>query len=72
VLNDTSRAQYVQELHEAFKQSRAAEDARQVATSVVLHEVTDGLWGVNGSIWRLPEFSQAAGFVHLQHLVRAC
>lgn len=71
VLNDTSRAQYVQELHEAFKQSRVAEDARLVATSVMLHEVPDGSWGVNGSIWRLPQFAQAAGFAHLQHLVHA-
>ena len=68
VLNDTARAQYVQELHEAFKQSCAAENVRQVASSVVLHEVTDGFWGVNGSIWRLPQFVNAAGFAHLQHL----
>lgn len=68
VLNDAARAQYVQELHEAFKQSCTAEDARQVASSVVLHEVTDGSWGVNGSIWRLPHFAKAAGFAHLQHL----
>lgn len=72
VLNDASRAQYVQELHEAFKQSYAAEDARQVATSVVLHEVTDGSWGANGSIWSLPQFAKAAGFAHLQHLIQDC
>ena len=72
VLNDAARAQYVQELHEAFKQSSALEDARQVVSSVVLQEVTDGSWGVNGSIWRLPQFAKAAGFAHLQHLVHAC
>lgn len=69
VLNDAARAQYVQELHEAFKQSSAAEDARQVASSVVLQEVTDGSWGVNGAIWRLPQFAKAAGFAHLQQLL---
>lgn len=72
VLNDATRAQYVQELHKAFKQSCAAENVRQVASSVVLREVNDGCWGANGSIWRLPQFAKAAGFAHLQHLVRDC
>ena len=72
VLDDASRALYVQKLHEAFKQSLPLDDKRQVASSVVLHEVQDGTWGVNGVIWRLPQFAKAAGFVHLQHLVNDC
>ena len=69
VLDDVSRGNYVQALHEAFKQSLPLEDKRQVASSVCLHEVADGTWGANGIIWRLPQFAKAAGFVHLQHLV---
>lgn len=71
VLDDASRALYVQALHDAFRQSLPADDRRQLASSVVLHEVADGSWGANGAIWRLPQFAQAAGFAHLQHLVSA-
>lgn len=69
VLTDSTRALYVEELHEAFKKSIPFDDKRQVASSVVLHEVSDGTWGANGVIWRLPQFAKAAGFGHLQHLV---
>lgn len=72
VLDDASRTQYVKELHEAFKQSHPFDDERQVASSVVLHEVPDGTWGANGVIWKLPQFANAAGFAHLQHLVNDC
>lgn len=72
VLDDSSRTHYVQELHEAFGQSRPSDDKRQVVSSVVLHEVPDGTWGANGIIWRLPQFAKAAGFAHLQHLVSEC
>ena len=72
VLDDASRTNYVKDLHEAFKQSLPLDDKREVASSVVLHEVQDGTWGVNGVIWRLPQFVKAAGFVHLQHLVNDC
>lgn len=68
VLDDASRAAYVQAIHAAFEQSMSAEDRRQLATSVMLHEVADGTWGANGAIWRLPQFAKAAGFLHLQHL----
>lgn len=71
VLDDASRAAYVQALHDAFAQSRPAGDERPLATSVVLHEVADGTWGANGAVWRLPDFAKAAGFEHLQHLVGA-
>ncbi|PRC95248.1 tautomerase family protein [Solimicrobium silvestre] len=69
VLDDAARALYVARVHEAFKQSLPTSEQRQLATSVVLHDVTDGTWGGNGIIWRLPEFAQAAGFMHLQALI---
>ena len=68
VLDDAARALYVQMLHQAFQQSMPAQDNRKLASSVVLHEVTDGTWGVNGAIWRLPQFAEAAGFAHLREL----
>lgn len=71
VLNDAARAQYVHLMHDAFKQSLPADDKRQLATSVVLHDVADGAWGANGAIWKLPSFAKAAGFAHLQHLAAA-
>jgi phenylpyruvate tautomerase PptA (4-oxalocrotonate tautomerase family) len=33
--------------------------------------VLDGAWGVNGTVWRLPNFAKAAGLAHLQTLVSA-
>lgn len=72
VLDDASRANYVQALHQAFKQSLPLSDKRQVASSVVLQEIADGTWGANGVIWRLPQFAKVAGFAHLQHLVNDC
>lgn len=69
VLDDASQAMYVDLLHAAFKQSLPATEKRQLATSVILHNVVDGTWGVNDTIWRLPNFAQAAGYAHLQELV---
>jgi phenylpyruvate tautomerase PptA (4-oxalocrotonate tautomerase family) len=69
VLDDASRTLYVQLMHEAFKRAMPSDDKRQVVSSVVLHEIADGTWGVNGAIWTLPYFARAAGFMHLQHLV---
>lgn len=69
VLDEASRATYVQAIHDAFKQAQPEQDERQLATSIVLHDVADGTWGVNGAIWRLPQVAAAAGFLHLQHLV---
>lgn len=69
VLDDVSRASYVDLVHAAFEQALPATEKRQLATSVVLHDVADGTWGANGTIWRLPRFAQAAGFAHLQSLV---
>lgn len=69
VLDGASRATYVDLVHEAFKQALPATEKRQLFTSIVLHDVVDGTWGANGTIWRLPGIAQAAGFAHLQSLV---
>lgn len=69
VLDADARARFVQQMHEAFAQALPADDARRVVTSVMLHDVADGTWGVNGALWTLPYFARAAGYAHLQHLV---
>jgi hypothetical protein len=35
-------------------------------TSIMLHDVADGTWGANGTIWRLSDIAAAAGYAHLQ------
>lgn len=69
VLDAAARARFVQQMNEAFAQALPADDARRVVTSVMLHDVPDGTWGVNGALWTLPDFARAAGYTHLQHLV---
>jgi len=69
VLDADARALFVQQMHDAFVQSLPAADGRRVVTSVMLHDVADGTWGVNGALWALPDFARAAGYAHLQHLV---
>ena len=69
VLDADARALFVQQMHDAFVQSLPAADGRRVVTSVMLHDVADGTWGVNGALWTLPDFARAAGYAHLQHLV---
>lgn len=69
VLDDAARSRYAKLVQEAFDQSLPDQERRQLVTSLVLNEVADGTWGVNGEIWRLPQFAQAAGFAHLLHLL---
>lgn len=71
VLDAAGRAQYVKLMHSAFTDAMPTNDQRKLATSVVIHEVPDGTWGVNGTLWHLADFAQAAGFSHLRHLVKA-
>ncbi len=68
ILDAASRARYVSEIHAALLGSISTDDKRQLASSVILHEITDGQWGANGNLWRLPNFAKAAGYAHLQHL----
>jgi phenylpyruvate tautomerase PptA (4-oxalocrotonate tautomerase family) len=69
VLDAAARTRFVQQMHEAFALALPAADARRVVTSVMVHDVADGTWGVNGALWTLPDFAGAAGYAHLQHLV---
>ncbi|NWD06344.1 tautomerase [Pseudomonas gingeri] len=69
VLDEASRARYVELIQQAFIAAQPADDPRRLMTSVMLHEVVDGAWGANGVIWDLAAFARAAGFEHLQHLV---
>ncbi|MFZ6654494.1 tautomerase family protein [Undibacterium sp. TJN19] len=66
VLDATARALYVQLVHEAFRQAMPAEEHRKLISSIMLHDVVDGTWGVNGIVWTLPDFARAAGYRHLQ------
>lgn len=66
VLDSKARDLYVKLIHQACQAARPASDQRVLLTSVLLLEVADGAWGVNGAIWRLDDFAQAAGFAHLQ------
>lgn len=68
VLDDAARAQYALGMQQAFTKV-LADDRRSVLTSCLFNEVADGTWGVNGTLWQLPEFARHAGFRHLQHLV---
>jgi phenylpyruvate tautomerase PptA (4-oxalocrotonate tautomerase family) len=69
VLDGATRASYVAAVHAAFSGLAAANETRQLATSVILHEIPDGQWGANGNLWRLPDFAKAAGYAHLQSLI---
>jgi phenylpyruvate tautomerase PptA (4-oxalocrotonate tautomerase family) len=69
VLDEASRALYVQLVHDAFKMALPATETRRLATSVILNAVEDGRWGGNGTIVRLADLARSAGYAHLQHLV---
>lgn len=69
VLDDAARALYVELVHAAFVQALPDGERRRLATSVLLREVGDGEWGINGAVWRLPDFARAAGYAHLQALL---
>ncbi len=71
VLDAATRAHYVCLVHDAFRQALPPADQRRLVTSVIVHDVTEGSWGVNGAIWRLPDFAEAAGFSHLKSLCHA-
>jgi phenylpyruvate tautomerase PptA (4-oxalocrotonate tautomerase family) len=68
VLDDASGARYVELIHRAAT-AALPEEKRRIASSCIIDEVEDGTWGGAGRIWRLPQFAEAAGYEHLQHLV---
>ncbi|WP_219214728.1 tautomerase [Variovorax boronicumulans] len=69
VLDAPSRALCVRSMHDAFVHAMPADDTRRLHSSVIVQEVAEGHWGGDGALWTLPALAQAAGYVHLQHLV---
>ncbi|MFL9870212.1 tautomerase family protein [Paraburkholderia megapolitana] len=69
VLDGAARSRYVELVHAAFRQSLPAGETRRLETSVVLHDVADGAWGVSGVAWTLADFARAAGYAHLQNVM---
>ncbi len=70
VLDDAARASYAQLMHSAFQAALPPGEKRRLTTNIVFSTVADGTWGVDGAVWRLPELAKAAGYAHLQHLVK--
>ena len=68
VLDDRSRARFVELLHQAAIDALPGEK-RRITTSFIINEIEDGMWGASGSVWKLPDFAAASGYRHLQHLV---
>ncbi|MDG9884911.1 tautomerase family protein [Pseudomonas sp. GD04058] len=65
VLDEQMRADYVSGLHQAIEQCRGSDDQRMLMTSIQLVDIVDGTWGANGRLWRLSDFTRAAGYGHL-------
>jgi phenylpyruvate tautomerase PptA (4-oxalocrotonate tautomerase family) len=70
VLTDEARDRYVELVHRAVVAALASE-TRRITSSCIINEVPDGTWGADGALRRLPDIAAAAGFEHLQHLVRS-
>ena len=71
VLTDASREDAARLFQDAIEACKPVSDARPLRTSVIMSPVLDGHWGGSGKIWRLADLAQAAGYKHLQHLVKA-
>jgi phenylpyruvate tautomerase PptA (4-oxalocrotonate tautomerase family) len=67
VLDDRSRARFVELLDKAVIDA-LPDEKRRITTSFIINEIEDGMWGVRGSLWQLPDFAAASGYRHLQHL----
>ena len=68
VIDEAGRLEVAQLVQEAVAAAKSDADRRPVMTSVIVSEVADGTWGVNGALWRIGDFEKAAGYKHLQHL----
>ncbi|MEE9098992.1 tautomerase family protein [Pseudomonas nitroreducens] len=65
VLDEQMRKEYVLGLHQAIEQCAGPDDGRMLMTSIQLTDIADGTWGANGCLWRLADFTRAAGYGHL-------
>lgn len=70
VLTGATRAAYVAQLDAAFQRCKPVDDPRRLVLSTLLLEMPEGQWGSGNVIWRLPDVTAAAGFKHLQMLVK--
>ena len=43
-------------------------DGRPVFTSLIVNDVADGRWGIDGRVQHLADFARSAGYRHLRHL----
>jgi phenylpyruvate tautomerase PptA (4-oxalocrotonate tautomerase family) len=68
ILDDRRRARFVELLHQAVIDA-LADEKRRITSSFIINEIEDGMWGVSGELWKLPDFAAASGYRHLQHLV---
>ncbi|MEM8618568.1 MAG: tautomerase [Actinomycetota bacterium] len=59
---------FVEAVDRSFRDHPPA-DGRPVFTSVIVSDVGDGRWGIDGQVRHLGDFARAAGYRHLQHLV---
>jgi phenylpyruvate tautomerase PptA (4-oxalocrotonate tautomerase family) len=66
VIGEAGRVEAVRLIQAAVLASKSETDPRPVITSVIISEVTDGTWGVSGALWRLDDFTKAAGYKHLR------
>lgn len=70
VLNGADRLRYAQQLNAAFNTCIPQGDKRMAIVSALLIDMPEGTWGAGNEIWRLPDVTAAAGFKHLQSLVK--
>lgn len=70
VLNGADRLRYAQQLNAAFNACIPQGDQRMAIVSSLLIDMPEGTWGAGNEIWRLPDVTAAAGFKHLQSLVK--
>ncbi|WP_411849637.1 hypothetical protein ACLB90_11590 [Stenotrophomonas sp. LGBM10] len=66
VLDAAHRAAYARALHDAIAAGVGADEPRRMITSIVIEDVADGHWAVNGQVWQRDDFVRAAGYAHLQ------
>ena len=66
VMDEAARVEAVRLIQAAVAAAKSPADPRKVITSVIVSEVADGTWGGNGTLWRLDNFIEAAGYKHLR------
>ena len=68
VLDAAHRARCIRGIHAAIRDAGAVSGARggiPVRTSIIVNDVTNGTWGIDGELQFLPDFAARAGYRHL-------